>query len=130
MNATSIPPLKLDRVHRRFGDFAAVTDVSEIFAPGELICIIGPNGAGKSTLLNMICGTLPCSQGSISFGDNAINGLAPEEIAKLGIARKFQVPSVFESLSVIDNLRLAAPGDADSKQLETLLAKVHLDTDS
>ncbi|CAN7692611.1 ATP-binding cassette domain-containing protein [Mesorhizobium sp. LjRoot246] len=126
MSDASIPVLKLNRVNKRFGNFAAVTDVSEVFAPGELICIIGPNGAGKSTLLNMICGTLPLSEGSIEFGDIAIDGRAPEQIAKLGIARKFQVPSVFESLTVADNLRLSMPRGADSRRLEALLAKVHL----
>jgi ABC-type uncharacterized transport system ATPase subunit len=129
MNASSIPPLKLDQVNKRFGSFAAVTDVSEVFEPGELTSIIGPNGAGKSTLLNMICGTLSCSQGTISLGDRTINGRQPEEVARLGIARKFQVPSVFESLSVADNLRLAAPSDADGGRLEMLLAKVHLAAD-
>jgi ABC-type uncharacterized transport system ATPase subunit len=129
MSDASIPVLKLNRVNKRFGNFAAVTDVSEVFAPGELICVIGPNGAGKSTLLNMICGTLPLSGGSIEFGDIAIDGRAPEQIAKLGIARKFQVPSVFESLNVADNLRLSMPRGADGRQLEALLAKVHLPGD-
>lgn len=128
MSDTSIPVLTLDRVHKRFGNFAAVTDVSEVFAPGELICIIGPNGAGKSTLLNMVCGTLPLTEGSIRFGDTVIDGRAPEQIARLGIARKFQMPSVFESLAVIDNLRLAGR-DADGDWLEDLLAKVHLTSD-
>ena len=129
MSGTSIPALKLDGVHRRFGNFAAVTDVTEVFAPGELVCVIGPNGAGKSTLLNMICGTLPLSEGAILFGDTAIDGRSPEEIARLGIARKFQMPSVFESLSVIDNMRLAASADADEAALMALLDQVYL-TDS
>lgn len=129
MSNSSIPPLRLDHVHKRFGHFRAVTDVSETFEPGELICIIGPNGAGKSTLLNMICGTLPCSEGSIRFGDVEIDGCAPEKIARLGIARKFQVPSVFESLSVENNLRLAAPRNATGSKLDALLAKTHLSGD-
>ena len=129
MTKSPIPVLKLDHVHKRFGAFAANTDVCEIFAPGELICIIGPNGAGKSTLLNMICGTLPLSEGSILFGDIRIDGRTPEQIARLGIARKFQVPSVFESLSVIDNFRLAAPANSGDLRLSALLAKVHLSDD-
>lgn len=128
MSHTTIPTLKLDRVSKRFGNFAAVSDVSEVFAPGELICMIGPNGAGKSTLLNMICGTLPLSEGAIVLGGTPIDGRAPETIAKLGIARKFQVPSVFESLRVIDNLRLAGRG-ADGEWLDALLRKVHLGAD-
>ena len=129
MNDTSIPLLKLDRVSKQFGNFAAVTDISEIFAAGEIVCIIGPNGAGKSTLLNLICGTLPLSGGSIEFGNTAIAGRPPEQIARLGIARKFQMPSVFESLSVIDNLHLASLVAADCAALEALLDKVHLSAD-
>ena len=129
MSSIVIPPLKLDRIHKRFGNFAAVTDVSETFAPGELICIIGPNGAGKSTLLNMICGTLPLSEGSISLGEVEIAGLVPERIARLGIARKFQVPSVFENLSVIDNLRLASSDGDHGAWLETVIQRGRLSDD-
>lgn len=129
MTSSTIPALKLSDVHKHFGSFSAVKGVTEVFAPGELICVIGPNGAGKSTLLNMICGTLRSSSGSISFGDIAIDGLAPERIARLGIARKFQVPSVFESLTAFENLRLAAPTGTDVQSLTLLLEKVHLAED-
>ena len=124
-----IPVLRLDGVKKRFGTFTAVQGVSETFNPGEIICAIGPNGAGKSTLLNMICGTLPVSEGSISFGDTVINGLSPERIAKLGIARKFQVPSVFESLSVFENLVLATGRRRDDGEIETLIDRIHLRAD-
>ncbi len=129
MTGSSIHELKLDNVQMRFGGFVAVAGVTETFAPGELICVIGPNGAGKSTLLNMICGTLTPTSGSISFRETPIGGRAPEDIARLGIARKFQVPSVFESLSVIDNLRLAAPADAGEGWLADMLDKIHLSAD-
>lgn len=126
MSNTTIPVLKLDNVKKQFGNFTAIAGVSEEFAPGELICAIGPNGAGKSTLLNMICGTLPVSAGRILFGDKVINGVAPEKIAKLGIARKFQVPSVFESLSVAENLKLAGGRTMQDGELEALIDKIHL----
>lgn len=129
MSDTSIPVLRLEGVKKRFGNFMAVQGVSETFAPGELICAIGPNGAGKSTLLNMICGTLPVSEGAIYLGDVVINGLAPERIAKLGIARKFQVPSVFESLSVFENLVLAAGRRMNEGEIETLIDRIHLRSD-
>ncbi|BCH62617.1 ABC transporter ATP-binding protein (plasmid) [Agrobacterium vitis] len=129
MNAMAIPTLTLRDVHKKFGHFSAVNGVNEVFAPGELVCVIGPNGAGKSTLLNMICGTLSSSSGSIWLGDIALDGLAPERIARLGVARKFQVPSVFESLTSFENLRLAAPVRTDVPSLEALLAKVHLTED-
>ncbi|MFK0334761.1 ATP-binding cassette domain-containing protein [Rhizobium sp. NPDC090275] len=128
MTDSNDPVLKLTNVHRRFGNFVAVEDLSMTFAPGELTCIIGPNGAGKSTVLNMICGTLPLTGGSITYGDTPINGCTPEDIAKLGIARKFQVPSVFESLDVIENLRLAVKG-TDENWISTLLELIHLEDD-
>lgn len=121
-----IPVLKLENVKKHFGIFSAINGVSETFAPGELICAIGPNGAGKSTLLNMICGTLPVSEGRILFGDTVINGLSPEKIAGLGIARKFQVPSVFESLSVAENLMLAGGRTMNDAELAALIDQVHL----
>jgi ABC-type uncharacterized transport system ATPase subunit len=112
----SVPTLSLSNVSRSFGAFTAVSDVSEEFGPGELISIIGPNGAGKSTLLNMICGTLPLSSGSITFGTKKVSGLSGDKIARLGIARKFQVPSVFGSLTVLENLMVSA-ADADDRDL-------------
>jgi ABC-type uncharacterized transport system ATPase subunit len=129
MTKQSDADLKLHNVHRRFGGFAAVTAVSETFAAGELVSIIGPNGAGKSTLLNMICGTLPVSEGEISYGAQKLSGLSPERIAKLGIARKFQVPSVFNSLSVRDNLELAVPQASKQNELERIMETVHLTAD-
>lgn len=122
----SIPSLVLNDVSRIFGTFHAVTNVSESFGPDELNCIIGPNGAGKSTLLNMICGTLPVSSGSISFGSTAIQGLPSDAIARMGIARKFQVPSVFESLSVIDNFKVAANPNTDFAIIEGIINTVNL----
>ena len=123
---SNIPILTLNKVSRTFGTFKAVTDVSETFGPDELNCIIGPNGAGKSTLLNMICGTLPVSSGSISFGETAIHGLSGDKIARLGIARKFQVPSVFESLTVLENFQVSAPANSDLAILEEILSTVNL----
>lgn len=126
MSTISIPVLSLNAVKKTFGDFTAVQSVSERFEPGELVCAIGPNGAGKSTLLNMICGTLPVSEGSITFGDVVIDNKSPEQIAQLGIARKFQVPSVFESLTVMENLFLAAGPRGRAEDIEVLIDKIHL----
>ena len=96
-------------LHRRFGGITAVQGISLEIRAGELHCIIGPNGAGKSTLLNMLCGTLVPSSGSIRFGDREVVGLPVHRFARIGIARKFQVPSVFESMTVRDNLAVALP---------------------
>ncbi|WP_239025351.1 ATP-binding cassette domain-containing protein [Rhodoligotrophos defluvii] len=95
---------------RHFGGLTAVEDVSFEIADGEMRCIIGPNGAGKSTVLNMLCGTLKPTAGSILFEGRDLARLSLEGIARAGIARKFQVPSVFETLSVADNLDVAEAG--------------------
>lgn len=122
--------LKLDQVCRSFGTYKAVTDVSLTFDAGELVCIIGPNGAGKSTLLNMMCGTLPLSSGRITLGGMSLDGLTRDQIAKLGIARKFQVPTVFESLTVVENLRVAAGRAGDEVWLAEVLAMINLTADA
>ncbi|MDA4848690.1 ATP-binding cassette domain-containing protein [Hoeflea poritis] len=125
----TIPLLSLRNVSRSFGTFKAVTDVSEDFGPEELNCIIGPNGAGKSTLLNMICGTLAVSSGSIHFGDESIGGMSGDKIARLGIARKFQVPSVFPSLSVVENFHVSASNALSANELDEILSTVNLSVD-
>jgi ABC-type uncharacterized transport system ATPase subunit len=130
MSALMTAALKLDQVCCSFGSYKAVTDVSLTFDAGELVCIIGPNGAGKSTLLNMMCGTLPLSSGRITLGGLSLDGLSRDRIAKLGIARKFQVPTVFESLSVADNLRVAAGKAGDTAWLAEVLPMVNLAADA
>ncbi len=96
---------------RTFGGLTAVEDVSVTFPAGEAACVIGPNGAGKSTFLNMICGAIKPSNGTISFDGRPIHGLSRHAIARAGIARKFQVPSFFRSLTVAENLAVAGQGD-------------------
>lgn len=127
--SANIPLLSLRNVSRSFGTFKAVADVTEDFGQDELNCIIGPNGAGKSTLLNMICGTLPVSSGSISFGEQSISGLSGDKIARLGIARKFQVPSVFDSLTVWENFQVSAPKRTAPSLLNQILTTVNLAAD-
>ncbi len=101
--------LSTQELRRSFGGVVAVRGVSFEIREGELGCIIGPNGAGKSTLLNMLCGTLRPSSGSIRYQGAEIVGLPVHEFARIGIARKFQVPSVFETMNVLDNLEVALP---------------------
>ena len=75
--------------------------------PGEVLGLIGPNGAGKTTLFNMIAGTLAPSDGVLRYGDKIVSGLPPATIARLGIARSFQITSLFPALSAAENLRTA-----------------------
>jgi urea ABC transporter ATP-binding protein UrtD len=100
--------LETRRLSRRFGGVVAVEDVNLEIHAGEIHCIIGPNGAGKSTLLNMLCGILRPSSGSIRYLDQDLVGLPIHRFAHRGIARKFQVPSIFATLSAWDNLAVAS----------------------
>lgn len=101
------PLLSATGLRRDFGGLRAV-DLDLEVAEGELRCLIGPNGAGKSTLFRMLAGVLRPTLGSIRFRGREIGGLDAFRIATLGISIKFQVPSVFENLTVLDNLQLAA----------------------
>lgn len=124
--------LQIKGLQKAFGGVLAVDGVNLDLQAGEIACIIGPNGAGKSTLLNMLCGVIQPSKGDILFEGSSTAGLMKAQVAKRGIARKFQVPSVFETLTVFENLELAANGPAASTSRHTrfrladLLEKIEL----
>ena len=100
--------LYLQDVSVSFDGFKAINKLSLDIAPGELRCIIGPNGAGKTTLMDIITGKTRPSEGSVFFGSTiALLRHKESEIAQLGIGRKFQKPTVFEHLTVFENLELA-----------------------
>ncbi|MBC7548314.1 MAG: urea ABC transporter ATP-binding protein UrtD [Polaromonas sp.] len=100
--------LYLEDVSVSFDGFKAINKLSLDIAPGELRCIIGPNGAGKTTLMDIITGKTRPDEGTVFFG-STIDLLRHKEseIAQLGIGRKFQKPTVFEQLTVFENLELA-----------------------
>ncbi|TGU94300.1 ATP-binding cassette domain-containing protein [Mesorhizobium sp. M00.F.Ca.ET.151.01.1.1] len=102
--------LQAENVGIRFGGLQALEGLNLMVRDKELCCIIGPNGAGKSTFLNVLTGTLRPTSGSVRFLGHDIAGLPLHRIARFGIARKFQIPSVFPSLSVEDNLKVARWG--------------------
>lgn len=106
------PVLAIEGATVDYGAFRAVDAASFGVAKGTITGLIGPNGAGKSTLFNAICGELPLTSGSIRFQDRHIDGLSPDAIYMSGLARTFQVPRPFAEMSVVDNLMLAAPGQA------------------
>lgn len=100
--------LYLDNVCVSFDGFKAINHLSLDIAPGELRCIIGPNGAGKTTLMDIITGKTKPDSGTVFFGSTIdLLRYTEPEIAQLGIGRKFQKPTVFEKLTVFDNLELA-----------------------
>ena len=104
--------LYLEDLSVSFDGFRAINHLSLDIAPGELRCIIGPNGAGKTTMMDIITGKTKPDSGQVFFGSN-INLLEynEPEIVKLGIGRKFQKPTVFEQLTVFENLELALKSD-------------------
>jgi len=101
--------LALESVTVSFDGFKAVNDLNLYIDKGELRVIIGPNGAGKTTVLDLICGRTKLSEGSIKFKNQEITGLKEHEIVKLGLGRKFQTPSIYEDLTVFENLEISYP---------------------
>jgi urea transport system ATP-binding protein len=100
--------LYLEDVNVSFDGFKAIKHLSLDIAPGELRCIIGPNGAGKTTMMDIITGKTRPDSGSVYFGSTIdLLRQSEPEIAQLGIGRKFQKPTVFEQLTVYENLELA-----------------------
>ena len=131
--------LYLEDVTVSFDGFRAINNLSLDIAPGELRCIIGPNGAGKTTMMDIITGKTRPDAGSVFFGSTIdLLRYKEPEIAQLGIGRKFQKPTVFEHLTVYENLELALKGDkrvpaslffrpdsADSDRLAAILRTIH-----
>ena len=104
--------LYLEDVSVSFDGFKAINKLSLDIAPGELRCIIGPNGAGKTTLMDIITGKTRPDEGQVFFGSTIdLLRYSEPEIAQLGIGRKFQKPTVFEQLTVFENLELALKMD-------------------
>ena len=102
------PVLRIKGLTKAFGGLVAVDRVDYELPGGDLRAIIGPNGAGKTTLFNLISGMLPADTGSIAFRGREIAGRSPHAISRMGIARTLQVKSVFNGLSVYDNIWIAA----------------------
>jgi len=101
------PILETSSLCKSFGGFQALCDVSLRVRKGAIHALIGPNGAGKSTLLNLLAGGLKPSAGEIWFHGANIVGLPPHRVVAAGIARSFQITSIFPRLSVADNVRVA-----------------------
>jgi branched-chain amino acid transport system ATP-binding protein len=98
--------LEVDNVSKRFGGFVALDGINLSVKAGERLGLIGPNGSGKSTLVNCICGTLTNEMGAVRFDGAIMNGLTAHERTRRGLARSFQLPRPFPSLSVAENLRV------------------------
>ncbi|WP_312947200.1 urea ABC transporter ATP-binding protein UrtD [Superficieibacter sp.] len=118
------PVLQLENINVNFDGFQALTNLSLQIGVGELRCVIGPNGAGKTTLMDVITGkTRPQSGRALYDQSLELTRLDPIEIARRGIGRKFQKPTVFEALTVAENLELALK--TDKSVLATLRARLN-----
>jgi branched-chain amino acid transport system ATP-binding protein len=95
-------------ITKAFGSFKAVDDTCLAVERGDILGLIGPNGAGKSTLFNCLTGDTSPTSGAVLFGGRDITPLPPEERARLGIARTFQVPQTFEQMTVVENVMIGA----------------------
>ena len=98
--------LEVTGLSKRFGGFVALDGIDLTIAKGERLGLIGPNGSGKSTLVNCLTGTLQNETGTILFEGRKLNGLIAHERTRMGLARSFQLPKPFHSMSLIDNLRV------------------------
>ena len=115
--------LYLEDLTVSFDGFKALNKLTLYVEPGELLCIIGPNGAGKTTMMDVITGKTRPDSGTAWFGDDIdLLKLSEPEIVAAGIGRKFQKPTVFEQLTVFENLELALAGSRSF--LKTLRARI------
>ena len=114
--------LDVKDVAKRFGGLTALKDVTFSVSEGEIVGLIGPNGAGKTTCFNVISGTLPLSDGSITFQGRNIVGLRPNRIIRMGLARTYQATSVFPHSTALENVMRGAFCQSEDTFLGSMLA--------
>jgi branched-chain amino acid transport system ATP-binding protein len=107
---TGAPLFKAENLHKRFGDRIVLEDVSLAFSGEGVHGIMGPNGAGKSTCFNVLTGMFPPDRGSITFAGEDITGLPAEQILEKGISRSFQIMTLFDEFTALENVLVALPG--------------------
>ena len=122
--------LSIEDLSVSFDGFKVIDNLAFYVEKDELRCVIGPNGAGKTTLLDMICGKTKPSNGKIRFKDYALEQMIEYQITRVGVGRKFQNPSVYEDLTVFENLEISYPrkrgilGSLFFKRDEELIRKI------
>jgi len=120
-----MPLLQAETVTHYFGGLCAVSDFNLDLESRELVGVIGPNGAGKTTVFNLITGVYRPTKGSIQFNGNDLVGKRPNQITALGIARTFQTIRLFNDLTVVDNVRIAAYNQVGYNPIEAMLHLGH-----
>jgi len=98
-----------ERLHKRFGDRVVLEDVSLAVEPGRILGIMGPNGAGKTTCFNVLTGRFAPDRGRVLLDGRDITGLPPRRIARLGVARSFQIMTLFDDMTARENAMIALP---------------------
>ena len=111
---TQAPLLRISALTKRFGGFTALDNVSVDIPPGQRFGLIGPNGSGKTTLINCISGAFRTEPGTVTFRDEDITRLPPHIRTRRGIARSFQIPRPFRSMTVAENLMVGLDFAADT----------------
>jgi neutral amino acid transport system ATP-binding protein len=122
------PILTVSGLGKSFGGLAAVDGVDLSVRRGSITALIGPNGAGKTTLFDLITGFAKPDRGAVTFGGVSIGGLPTHRIARLGLVRTFQLTRVFNAMTVLDNMMLAArdqPGEALSTVIMVRRSRQH-----
>jgi branched-chain amino acid transport system ATP-binding protein len=99
--------LEVKNVTKRFGGLVAVKNLTMSLQPGELYGLIGPNGAGKTTVFNLLTGVYEPTEGTVELEGKQVNGLKPSRIARLGMSRTFQNIRLFQTMTVLENVKLA-----------------------
>ncbi|EXL02419.1 branched-chain amino acid ABC transporter substrate-binding protein [Aquamicrobium defluvii] len=129
MHQASNPAFAVEGVSMSFGAFRALNDVSLDVGHGEIRAIIGPNGAGKTTFVNIVSGIFKPTSGRVTLEGRDITTLSPQRRARLGLARTFQITSLFKGMTVSEHLQLAVrDADADGETRRELLEQMGLAT--
>jgi len=118
--------LVVNRIYKTFGGLTAISEVSFKAVPGTITGIIGVNGAGKSTLLNCLCGLHSIDSGEILLDARPIQSMAPDRITRLGVGRTFQIPRLFHSLTLRENIAIGETGRTRTHDIDQLLRQVDL----
>jgi branched-chain amino acid transport system ATP-binding protein len=113
--------LSADGITKEFGGLRAIDDLSVSIDEGELVGVMGPNGAGKSTFFNCVSGVIPPDDGTVTLRGTDVTGDSPESLAHRGLVRTFQDTRELETMTVRDNVRLAAPNQSGERTLPALL---------
>ena len=125
MDTALQPILDVRDVHRDFGGLKAVDGASFTALRSHVTGVIGPNGAGKSTLLGIIAGAIKPGSGTVTFDGKDVTGLPPNQIARRGIVRTFQLSAEFSKLTVLENILVAAPGQKGESLLGAELGRLY-----